>query len=84
MPDIRTLFANAAAVAKGLDRVSEEERLALHALYQQATSGDAPKQRTESLDPAQIAQHDSWARLQGMSTAEAMQKYIARVRVLRG
>lgn len=84
MPDIRTLFVNAAAAAKDLKRVSDDDRLALHALYQQATLGDAPGTAAQSLDPAGAAQHTAWVRLQGMSTAEAMQKYIGRVKALKG
>ena len=84
MPDIRLLFANAAAEAKSLKkRPNDAELLTLYALYQQATAGDAQDAPRGALDSVGAARHEAWGKLKGMSTAEAMQKYIATVNSLK-
>jgi len=85
VPDIRKLFENAAAAARNLEkRPSDEDLLTLYALYQQATTGDVQGERPGFLDFVGAAKFDAWEGLKGMSTAEAMQKYIARVNALKG
>jgi len=85
MPDIRKLFENAAAAARSLEkRPSDDDLLTLYALYKQATAGDAQGERPGVLDFVGAAKFAAWEGLRGMSTAEAMQKYIARVNALKG
>ena len=85
MPDIRKLFEGAAAAAKNLKkRPSDDDLLILYALYEQATRGDVQRERPESLDLVDAARFDAREKLRGMSTAEAMHKYIAKVNVLKG
>jgi acyl-CoA-binding protein len=57
--------------------------LALHALYMQATAGDVRGERPDFFDFAGGAKYDAWAKLAGMSTAVAMQKYIDKVNALK-
>ena len=85
MPDIRKLFENAAAAARNLEkRPGDDDLLTLYALYQQATTGDVQGERPGSFDFVGATKFDAWEALKGMSTAEAMQKYIARVNALKG
>lgn len=84
MPDIRKLFADATLTVKALKQPPrDEDQLQLNALYRQATLGDVRGERAGFADVGGGATHDAWAKLRGMSTVEAMQKYIARVKALK-
>ena len=84
MPDIKKLFEDASIAAKSLKkRPSDDDLLALYALYKQATAGDVAGERPGFFDFVGAAKHDAWAALKGLSTAEAMQKYIAKVNALK-
>jgi len=84
MPDIRKLFDDATVAAKSLTkRLGDEDLLQLYALYQQATIGDVQGDRPGLVDLIAGAKHDAWAKLEGMSRVEAMQRYIARVNALK-
>jgi acyl-CoA-binding protein len=85
MPDIKKQFEDAAAAAKSLKkRPGDDDLLALYALYKQATTGDVEGERPGFFDFVGGAKHDAWAKLKGISKAEAMQKYIAKVAALSG
>ena len=85
MPDIRKLFDDATVAAKSLKkRPSDDDLLLLYALYKQATTGDVQGERPGFFDFVGSAKHDAWTKLKGTSTAEAMQKYIAKVNALKG
>ena len=66
-------------VAKGevaLQEPTNQQKLAIYALYKQATKGDAPEEADGS-DMISRAKHIAWGKHQGMSKDEAMKKYIA-------
>ena len=85
MPDIKKLFEEASVAVKSLKkRPSDEDMLALYALYKQATTGDVQGERPGFFDFVGGAKHDAWARLKRTSNAEAMTKYIAKVNALKG
>jgi acyl-CoA-binding protein len=85
MPDIKNLFEEATQAAKTLKkRPSDGDMLALYALYKQATAGDVQGERPGLFDFVGGAKHDAWAKLKGTSSAEAMQKYIAKINALKG
>ena len=56
---------------------SDEERLAIYALYKQANYGRATGDPPSPLDPVGRAKFDAWARLGAMSRGRAKIKYIA-------
>jgi diazepam-binding inhibitor (GABA receptor modulator, acyl-CoA-binding protein) len=84
MPDIKKMFEDAAAAAKSLKkRPSDDDLLALYALYKQATAGDVSGERPGFFDFVGAAKFDAWTALKGVSKAEAMHKYIAKVNALK-
>ena len=77
MSDLKALFEKAAADSKNLTaRPDNDTLLQLYALYKQATSGDAGGKRPGMMDFVGRAKYDAWAEIQGMSTDDAMQKYV--------
>lgn len=77
MPELQEQFEAAAVAAKQLSkRPDNDTMLQLYALYKQATSGDASGKRPGFTDPVGRAKYDVWARFKGMSTTDAMQKYV--------
>jgi diazepam-binding inhibitor (GABA receptor modulating acyl-CoA-binding protein) len=63
-------------------RPSNEELLALYALFKQATEGDVSGERPVGFDFKGIAKFDAWASRKGASKEQAMQDYIALVTTL--
>lgn len=61
-----------------------ETKLRLYALYKQATDGDAQGKRPGFTNPVGRAKHDAWAKVEGMSTADARDEYVAVIDGLRG
>jgi acyl-CoA-binding protein len=55
------------------------ELLELYALYKQATVGDVTGTRPGVFDVRARAKHDAWATARGLSTDEAMARYVALV-----
>jgi diazepam-binding inhibitor (GABA receptor modulator, acyl-CoA-binding protein) len=85
MPDIKKVFEDATVAVKSLKKVpSDDDKLALYALYKQATAGDVAGERPGFFDFVGAAKHDAWSALKGVTKAEAMQKYIAKVNALKG
>ena len=54
-------------------------KLALYALYKQATVGDVSGKRPGFTDLVGRAKYDAWAALSGTSTEEARAGYVAKV-----
>ena len=76
-------FATAQERVKKLSRrPSNEELLALYALYKQATEGDATGKRPGMLDMVGRAKYDAWASRRGTDRAGAMQAYVELVEKL--
>ncbi|MBT1705367.1 acyl-CoA-binding protein [Chryseosolibacter indicus] len=76
-------FESAVARSKELTkRPSNEELLALYALYKQATEGDVNGDRPGGFDFKAIAKYDAWAEIKGKSKEQAMTDYISLVEKL--
>ena len=85
MSDLNAAFEQAQKDVKTLtERPSNENLLALYALFKQASEGDVSGKRPGMLDMVGRAKYDAWAGLKGMSVEDAMQKYIAKVSELLG
>ena len=84
MSDLQTRFAAAAdAVQELSSRPDNDTLLKLYAFYKQATTGDVSGKRPGMFDMVGRAKYDAWAKIQGMSTDEAMTGYIDLVDTLR-
>jgi len=78
-------FQAAVARSKTLSsRPSNEDMLALYALYKQASVGDATGKRPGVFDLVGRAKFDAWSGHKGTSADDAMTKYIALVDKLHG
>lgn len=76
-------FAQAQDAVKALAAdPGNEAKLQLYALYKQATSGDVAGKRPGFTDMVGRAKHDAWAKVKGLTSDEAMQKYIDTVKGL--
>lgn len=77
---IKEKFAAAKdAVEKLTKRPSNDQLLTLYGLYKQSTEGDATGSRPGMLDLKGRAKFDAWSAQKGVSTEEAMKKYVALV-----
>ncbi len=84
MSDLENQFKQAADEVQQLkDRPGDATLLKLYALYKQATVGDVSGSRPGLSNFVGRAKYDSWAKIKGMSTTEAMQQYIALVEKLK-
>ena len=80
MSDLNAAFEQAQKDVKTLtERPSNEDLLALYALFKQGSAGDATGKRPGMLDMVGRAKYDAWAKLKGTDGEAAMQKYIDRV-----
>ena len=85
MSDTKTAFEQAQKDVKTLtERPSNDDLLTLYAHFKQGTDGDVSGKRPGMLDMGGRAKYDAWAGLKGMSSEDAMQKYIAKVNELLG
>jgi diazepam-binding inhibitor (GABA receptor modulator, acyl-CoA-binding protein) len=81
--DLKARFEQAAADVKGLSqRPSDNDMLALYALYKQATDGDVSGEKPGFFDFVARAKYEAWEALRGTAAEEAMQRYIDKVRSL--
>ena len=81
--DLKAKFAAAAAAAKQTKKKPDNATLLkLYSYYKQATDGDVKGDRPGGFDFVGGAKHDAWAKLEGMSSAEAMQNYVKQVEKL--
>ncbi len=81
--DLKAQFEQAAKDVKTLDsRPSDEDLLALYALYKQATDGDASGDKPGFFDFVARAKYEAWEELSGTSAEDAMRRYVEKVRAL--
>ena len=83
--DLKSTFDAAIKSAKSLkERPSDDDMLALYALYKQATDGDVSGSKPGMFDFVGRAKFEAWSELAGTSADDAMQKYIDKVGSLGG
>lgn len=76
-------FAAAQQRVKSLSQTpSNEELLQLYALFKQGTVGDVSGKRPGMLDVKGRAKYDAWAKVKGLSTADAQGRYVSLVEEL--
>lgn len=86
MSDLKTRFdeaVNYIQTAEGDFKPSNEVKLEFYALYKQATEGDVSGKRPGMMDFVGRAKFDAWEKLKGMSSDDAMQKYIDKLESLK-
>ena len=77
MSEVRDKFESAVRDVKSLpSEPGTAELLELYALYKQATVGDVSGPRPGAFDMRARAKHDAWAMAKGLSTDEAMARYV--------
>ncbi|MEX0605780.1 MAG: acyl-CoA-binding protein [Marinobacter sp.] len=82
MSDLKTRFdeaVNYIQSAEGDFKPSNDLKLEFYGLYKQATVGDVSGKRPGMMDFVGRAKYDAWENVKGMSSEEAMQKYIDRL-----
>ena len=85
MSDLKSQFEQAQKDVKGLsERPSDDDMLALYALYKQATAGDVSGDKPGMFDFVGRAKHEAWSELAGTDADTAMKKYIDKVKALTG
>jgi diazepam-binding inhibitor (GABA receptor modulating acyl-CoA-binding protein) len=85
MSDLNQLFEKAQKDIKTLSaKPSDDDMLALYSIFKQATDGDVTGDRPGFFDFVGGAKFDARENLKGMSSEEAMQKYIDTVAGLLG
>ncbi|MEO8670515.1 MAG: acyl-CoA-binding protein [Tahibacter sp.] len=85
MADLKTTFEAAAKKAMSLaDRPDNDTLLKLYALYKQGASGDVSGPKPGFFDFVGTAKYEAWAKLKGLKSEEAMQKYVDLVKKLGG
>lgn len=83
MSDLQTQFEQAQKDVTTLaERPDNQTMLQLYSLFKQATSGDVTGERPGMMDFINRAKYDSWEKLKGQNTEEAMQNYINLVKSL--
>ena len=81
--DLKARFETATAAAKQTKKKPDNATLLkLYSYYKQATDGDVKGDRPGGFDFVAGAKHDAWAKLKGMSGADAMQNYVKQVEKL--
>ncbi len=84
MSKLKNTFEAAVAESKKLpERPSNDVLLKLYALYKQATDGDVEGKRPGFTDMVGRAKYDAWAAVKGISSDEAMTRYIDLVATLK-
>jgi diazepam-binding inhibitor (GABA receptor modulator, acyl-CoA-binding protein) len=83
--DLIKQFEDAAAAVKKLkEDPGNDAKLQLYALYKQGAEGDVQGKRPGFTDMIGRAKYDTWAKVKVMAKNEAMKRYIALVKSLRG
>jgi diazepam-binding inhibitor (GABA receptor modulator, acyl-CoA-binding protein) len=78
MSELQERFEKAQVDAKSLtSRPSNDDLLALYALFKQATAGEASgAKKPGRFDLVGKAKHDAWSKLAGTSAEDAKQRYV--------
>ena len=77
MADLQEKFEEAARDSQTLsERPDNNTLLQLYALYKQATIGDVNTSRPGQFDFVGRAKWDTWQKLKGTSTKDALQQYV--------
>ncbi|HFC30269.1 MAG TPA: acyl-CoA-binding protein [Oceanospirillales bacterium] len=83
MSNLNELFEKAQADVKTLSKKPDDDTmLELYSLFKQATDGDVTGERPGFFDFVGGAKFDAREKLKGMSSDDAMQKYIDKVNSL--
>ena len=83
MSDLKASFEKAAKDVQGLsERPDNDTLLRLYALYKQGSEGDVSGPKPGFFDFVGTAKYEAWAKIQGTSQDEAMQKYVDLVKKL--
>ena len=71
-------FEEAAKKVRNADpnKLSNEQKLSLYALYKQATDGENHRPEPSKISVSDHAKWDAWKKLGAMSKEEAQKKYI--------
>lgn len=76
-------FLKYVEIGRNLPKQAPDVMLIAYGFYKQAIKGDNNQPRpTANSDVVRTFMHDQWKRLEGMSTEEAMNKYIAFIKEL--
>ena len=85
MSDLSARFEQATKDIQALsERPDNETLLRLYALYKQGSEGDVSGAKPGFFDFVGTAKYEAWAKLKGMPSDEAMQKYVDLVGKLTG
>lgn len=85
MSDLKAQFEQAAKDSKTIPvKPSNDDLLFLYAHYKQGSDGDCSGSRPGFTDLVGRAKYDAWKKIAGMSNEDAMQKYIDKVKALKG
>ncbi len=78
MTDLKTQFETAVAASKELtERPDNSTLLQIYGLYKQATAGDNTDKKPGFSDMVGRAKWEAWEECKGLSSDEAMQRYVA-------
>jgi len=82
--DLKASFEQAAKDVMALaERPDNDTLLRLYALYKQGAEGDVSGPKPGFFDFVGTAKYEAWAKLKGMASEEAMQKYVDLVAKIR-
>lgn len=86
MSDLKTRFDEAVSyiqTAEGDFKPSNELKLEFYGLYKQATEGDVSGKKPGMMDFVKRAKYSAWESQKGLSTDDAMQRYIDKLEELK-
>ena len=81
MSDLETRFKKAAHYVRNSppSNASNDEKLAIYALFKQGTEGDVTGSQPWAVQLEARAKWDAWKKLEGTSKESAMEDYIAKI-----
>jgi diazepam-binding inhibitor (GABA receptor modulator, acyl-CoA-binding protein) len=77
-------FNKALEEVKGLSDLDNTELLQLYGLFKQSTVGDVSGSKPGMFDLKGKAKYEAWSEQKGLSKEQAMKKYVALVKKLKG